>query len=42
MLATTTDAPNLPLVIGLPFLIMFVIAIIIIAVYWGLGRISAR
>lgn len=42
MLATTTDAPNLPLVIGLPFLLMFVTAVIIFAVYWGLGRMGTR
>jgi hypothetical protein len=39
---TATDAPGLPLVIGLPFLIMAVIAIGIIAVYWVLGRLSSR
>jgi hypothetical protein len=37
---TLTAAPGLPLVIGLPFLIMFVVAIGIAGVYWVLGRVS--
>lgn len=39
---TATDAPNLPLVIGIPFLCMFVVAIGITAIYWFLGRASSR
>ena len=35
---TLTDAPNLPLVIGIPFLCMLVAAVGIVAVYWALGR----
>lgn len=39
---TATDAPSLPLVIGLPFLCMFVVAIGITAIYWILGRSGSR
>lgn len=39
---TATDAPSLPLVIGLPFLCMFVVGIGITAIYWFLGRAGAR
>ena len=39
---TATDAPNLPLVIGLPFLCMFVVLIGITVVFWALGRVGSR
>ena len=37
---TLTAAPDLPLVIGLPFLIMTILAIGIVGVYWVLGRVD--
>jgi len=37
---TLTAAPGLPLVVGLPFLCMFVIALGIVGVFWALGRMS--
>lgn len=39
---TATDAPGLPLVIGIPFLCMAVAAIGITVVWWVLGRFSSR
>ena len=39
---TATDAPSLPLVIGLPFLCMLVVGIGITAIYWFLGRAGTR
>ena len=38
MTLTTTDAPNLPLVIGIPFLCMAVIGAAIIGLFWVLER----
>jgi len=37
---TLTTAPDLPLVIGLPFLIMLVTAVGVTAVFWVLGRLA--
>lgn len=42
MTVATTDAPNLPLVIGLPMLCMLVAAIIVAAVYVAMGRVGWR
>ena len=39
---TLTAAPGLPLVIGLPFLCMFVTAVVVVAVFWALGRLGIR
>ena len=39
---TLTAAPDLPLVIGIPFLCMLVAAIGIAAVFWALGRAGLR
>lgn len=39
---TATDAPSLPLVIGIPFLCMFVVILGISALYWILGRAGTR
>jgi len=40
MLAEATNPPSLPLVIGIPFALMFVTGLIIAAIYWGLGRLG--
>ena len=37
---TSTAAPSLPLVIGIPFLCMFVVVLGIIGVFLALGRLS--
>ena len=37
---TLTAAPSLPLVIGIPFLCMFVVAMGIAGVWWALGRVG--
>ena len=37
---TLTAAPDLPLVIGIPLLCMFVAAIGIAGIWWALGRVS--
>ena len=37
---TLTAAPGLPLVIGLPFLIMLVLAVGAVGVFWALGRLT--
>ncbi|MFN2581974.1 MAG: hypothetical protein ABR498_04440 [Candidatus Dormibacteria bacterium] len=39
-MGSLSPAPDLPLVIGIPFLCMFVAAIGIAAVWWVLGRVS--
>ena len=37
---TLTAAPDLPLVIGLPFLIMTILAIGFVGIYWVLSRVD--
>lgn len=39
---TATDAPGLPLVIGIPFACMAAVVIGITIVWWVLGRFSSR
>ena len=39
---TATDAPSLPLVIGIPFLCMAVTAVGIFVIYWILGRLVSH